>query len=188
MRNDMAKSREELMEVRKQMFAQMEQRLHESWSSEEDSLFYYHPSEDRIVLSHALFWTMTQLQFFKSKLRKEKFFLLLRQYQEEMLDAFLQDDDYFSDLLHYSNIMYEMLPTILGASHLTTEKDTPKLAAISLVAAGYAGDMDEELANELLDNMDFDRYGKVKCRAIEQLMPQLMKMVEREMKSMRADV
>ena len=181
----MAKSREELMEVRKQMFAQMEQRLHESWSSEEDSLFYYHPSEDRIVLSHAMFWTMTQLQFFKSKLRKEKFFLLLRQYQEEMLDAFLQDDDYFSDLLHYCNILYEMLPTILGASHLTSEKDTPKLAAISLVAAGYAGDMDEELANELLDDMDFDRYGKVKCRAIEQLMPQLMKMVEGEMRSMR---
>ena len=68
---------------------------------------------------------------------------------------------------------------------LTSEKDTPKLAAISLVAAGYAGDMDEELANELLDDMDFDRYGKVKCRAIEQLMPQLMKMVEGEMKSMR---
>ena len=184
MRSDMAKSREELMEVRKHMFAQMEQRLHESWSSEEDSLFYYHPSEDRIVLSHALFWTMTQLQFFKSKLRKEKFFLLLRQYQEEMLDAFLQDDDYFSDLLHYCNILYEMLPTILGASHLTSEKDTPKLAAISLVAAGYAGDMPEELANELLDDMDFDRYGKVKCRAIEQLMPQLMKMVDGEMNSL----
>lgn len=36
---------EELMEVRKQMLAQMEQKLHESWSSEEDSLFYYHSSE-----------------------------------------------------------------------------------------------------------------------------------------------
>ena len=56
-------------------------------------IVYYHSSEDRIVLSHALFWTMTLPQFFKSKLRKEKFFLLLRQYQEEMLDAFLQDDD-----------------------------------------------------------------------------------------------
>ena len=175
--------KKELREVRMQMFAQMEHRLHESWSSEEDSLFYFHPSEDRIVLSHAMFWTMSQLQFFKSKLRKEKFFLLLRQYQEEMLDAFLQDDDYFSDLLHYCNILYEMLPTILGASHLTSEKDSPKLAAISLVAAGYAGDMDEELANELLDDMDFDRYGKVKCRAIEQLMPQLMKMVDGEIKN-----
>ena len=58
----MAKSKEELMEVRKQMMAQMEQKLHESWSSEEDSLFYYHRSEDRIVLSHALFWVMTSFR------------------------------------------------------------------------------------------------------------------------------
>lgn len=32
--------------------------------------------------------------------------------------------------------------------------------------------------------MDFDRYGKVKCRAIELLMPKLMKMVEGEMVAM----
>ena len=170
----------ELREIRKKKFALMEQQLKEIHPKEENRLFYHHSNEDRVVLSHALFWTMTLPQNFKSKIRKEKFFLLLRQYQEEMLDAFLQDDDYFSDLLHYCNILYEMLPTILGASHLTSEKDTPKLAAISLVAAGYAGDMDEELANELLDDMDFDRYGKVKCRAIEQLMPQLMKMVDGE--------
>lgn len=180
----MAKSREELMEVRRQMLAEMEQKLHESWSSEEDSLFYYHRTEDRIVLSHAMFWTMTQPQFFKSKMRKEKFFLLLRQYEEEMLDAFLQDDDYFSELLHYCNIMYEMLPTILMASHLRAEKDARKLAAIALVAAGYAGDMPEELCNALLDDMDY-HFDKVKCRKIEQMMPQLMKMVESEMKGMR---
>ena len=30
--------------------------------------------------------------------------------------------------------------------------------------------------------MDFDRYGKVKCRKIEGMLPKLMKMVEREMK------
>ena len=91
----------------------------------------------------------------------KEFFLLLRQYEEEMLDAFLQEDDYFPELLHSQdlrnerskiescNIMYEMLPTILGASHLRAEKDARKLAAIALVAAGYAGDMDEDLANEL---------------------------------------
>ena len=170
----------ELKEKRKQWFSELEQKLQESWSSREDSLFYYHSSEDRIVLSHAMFWTMTQLQFFKSKMRREKFFLLLRQYEEEMLDAFLQDDDYFPELLHYCNILYEMLPTILMASHLRAEKDARKLAAIAMVAAGYAGDMPEDLCNELLDDMDFDRYGKVKCRAIEQLMPRLMKMVEEE--------
>ena len=188
--------REELREIRKQKFAQMEQKLHESWASEEDSLFYYHRSEDRIVLSHALFWTRTLPQFFKSRLRKEKFFLLLRQYQEEMLDAFLQDDDYFSDLLHSQdlrnerskiescNILYEMLPTILMSSHIREEKDSRKLAAISLVAAGFGGDMDEELATILIDDIDY-HYNKVKCRQIELIMPKLMKMVEGEMEGMR---
>ena len=172
----------ELKEIRKQKFAQMEQQLKETHPKEEDSLFYYHSSEERIVLSHALFWTMTLPQFFKSRLRKEKFFLLLRQYQEEMLDAFLQDDDYFSDLLHYCNILYEMLPTILMSSYYREEKDARKLAAISVVAAGFGGDMDEELANELLDDMDF-HFNKVKCRKIEGMLPKLMKMVEGEMKS-----
>ena len=162
----------------------MEQQQHESWSSEEDCLFYYHRSEDRIVLSHALFWVMTQPQCLKGKIRKEKFFLLLRQYEEEMLDAFLTEDDYFSELLHYCNILYEMLPTILMSSYLREEKDARKLAAISVVAAGFGGDMDEELANELLDDMDF-HYNKVKCRKIEGMLPKLMKMVENEMEEMR---
>ena len=179
----MAKDLKELREVRKQWFAQMEQKLQEMHTKEDDSLFYYHSSEDRIVLSHAMFWTMTQLQFFKSKMRKEKFFLLLRQYEEEMLDAFLQEDDYFPELLHYCNILYEMLPIILGASHLRAEKDARKLAAIALVAAGYAGDMPEEVANELLDDIDF-HYNKVKCRKIEGMLPRLMKMVEGEMVAM----
>ena len=174
----------DLREIRKQKFAEMEERLKELHPKEEESMFYYHSSEDRIVLSHAMFWTMTQLQFFKSKLRKEKFFLLLRQYQEKMLDAFLQDDDYFSDLLHYCNLMYDMLPTILMASHLRTDKDARRLAAIAVVAAGYAGDMDEDLANELLDDMDFVN-NKVKCRKVELMMPKLMKMVESEMEGMQ---
>ena len=172
----------ELKEIRKQKFAQMEQQLKETHPKEEDSLFYYHSSEERIVLSHALFWTMTLPQFFKSRLRKEKFFLLLRQYQEEMLDAFLQDDDYFSDLLHYCNILYEMLPTILLSSYYREEKDARKLAAISVVAAGFGGDMPEELATILIDDIDY-HYNKVKCRQIELIVPKLMKMVEGEMES-----
>ena len=133
---------------------------------------------------HALYWTMTQLQFFKGKIRKEKFFLLLRQYEEEMLDAFLQEDDNFLELRHYCNILYEMLPIILGASHLKANKDARKLAAIALVAAGYAGDMDEELCDELLDDIDY-HFNKVKCRKIEGMLPKLMKMVEGEMEGMR---
>ena len=46
------------------------------------------------------------------------------------------------------------------------------------------GDVDEGRENELLDDMDFDKYGKVKCSKIEQMLPKLMGFVEREMKSM----
>ena len=178
----------ELRKLRKQMIAQMEQKLHESWSSEEDSLFYYHRSEDRIVLSHALFWVMTQPQCLKGKIRKEKFFLLLRQYQEEMLDAYLQNTEDFPAMLHYCNIIYEYLPSILMSTELRTDKDACRLAAIAVVAAGYGGDMDEVFCNDLLDDMDFDKYGKVKCPKIEAMLPKLMKMVEGEMKSMRSEV
>mgnify|MGYP007069908997 CR=1 FL=1 len=174
----------ELRVKRKQMLSEIDQRLQEMHTKEDDSLFYYHSSEDRIVLSHALFWTMTQPQFFKSKIRKERFFLLLRQYEEEMLDSFLQDDDYFSELLRYCNILYETLPTILMSSSFRADKDARKLAAIVLVAAGYGGDMDEDLANELLDDIDF-HFNKVKCRQIEHMMPRLMEMVENELKEMR---
>ena len=174
----------ELKEIRRQKFAQMEQQLKEMHPKEEDSLFYYHSSEDRIVLSHALFWVMTQPQCLKGKIRKERFFLLLRQYQEEMLDAFLTEDDYFPELLRYCNILFETLPMILMSTGLRTDKDARKLAAIAVVAAGYGGDMDEKLANELLDDMDF-HYNKVKCRKIELMLPKLMKMVEGEVKSMR---
>lgn len=180
----MAKTKEELKEIRKQKFAQMEQQLKEIHPKEENRLFYHHSSEDRIVLSHALFWTMTLPQNFKSKIRKEKFFLLLRQYQEEMLDAFLQEDGYFSELLHYCTIMYEIMPTILMSSYLREEKDSRRLAAIAVVAAGYGGDMPEDLCNELLDDIDYN-INKVKCRKIEQMMTKLMKMVESELKGMR---
>ena len=181
--NDMAKAtKDELREMRKQWFADMEQKLQEMWPSKEDRLFYNHPSEDRIVLSHALFWVMSQQ--LKGKIRQEKYLLLLRQYEEEMLDAFLTEDDDFPEFLRYCNILYETLPMVLNATHdLRKDKEARKLSAIGVVAAGYGGDMPEDLANALLDDMDFI-YNKVKCRKIEQMLPKLMKMVEEEMLQM----
>ena len=76
----------ELQDIRKQMIDKMEQRLAKSQKPEDD-IFYYHSCEDRIVLSHALFWVMTQN--IKGNIAKENYFLLLRQYQEEMLEAYL---------------------------------------------------------------------------------------------------
>lgn len=168
----------ELKEIRKEMFEAMEQRWNES-NSPEDDLFYHHSSEDRIVLSHAIFWVMTKA--FPGSVSKEKFFLLIRKYQEEMLDAYLTDSDDFPELLHYCNIMYNTLPIILrGISSFRSDRSARRLSAVCVVAGGYGGDMPEAQFEELLDDMDF-YHNRVKCRKIEQLMPTLNKLVEQEL-------
>ena len=169
-----------LNEIRKEMIGQLEQRLGMSQNPEDD-MFYYHPSEDRIVLSHALFWVMTAS--IRGKIAKEKYFLLLRQYQEEMLEAWLTESPDFEDLLHYCNVIYNTLPMILrGVYNFSIDKDARRLGAICVVAGGYGGDMQDDKANELLDDIDF-YYNKVKCRKIEQMLPTLNKLVVREQQS-----
>ena len=168
-----------LREVRKEMFDQIEKQLPASRTPEED-MFYYHASEDRIVLSHALFWVMTQS--IRGKIAKEKYLLLLRQYQEEMLEAYLTESEDFKDLLHYCNIMHNALPMLLRSTYdFHIHLDARKLAAITIVAGGYGGDMPEDQANDLLDDIDF-YYNKVKCRKIEKLLPVLNKLVIEEQK------
>lgn len=44
----------------------------------------------------------------KGKIAKQEFFLLLRQYQEEMLEAYLTESPDFSDLLHYCNVIFDI--------------------------------------------------------------------------------
>ena len=64
-------TRIKLRETRRQMMADLETSMLKG-KSPEDSIFYYHSSEDRIVLSHALFWVMTKS--LKGKMAKEKNF------------------------------------------------------------------------------------------------------------------
>ena len=174
-------TKQKLRETRKQMMNKLEETMLRG-KSPEDSVFYYHSSEDRIVHSHALLWIMTQS--LKGKVANEKNILLIRQYQEEMLEAYLTEDDYFPELLHYCNVMYETLLTITaGVYDLHTNKEARKLAGITMVAAGYGGDMPEDLCYDLLDDIDF-YFNKVKCRKIEQMLPLLNKMVEEELKMM----
>ena len=45
----------------------------------------------------------------RGEVAKEKNLLLIRQYQEEMLEAYLTEDVYFPEILHYCNILYETL-------------------------------------------------------------------------------
>lgn len=62
-------ARIKLIETSRLMMADLESSMLKG-KSPEDSIFYYHSSEDRIVLSHALFWVMTKS--LKGKVAKEK--------------------------------------------------------------------------------------------------------------------
>ena len=59
--------------------------------------------------------------------------------------------------------------------------DTRKLITITVVAGNFCGEMSEDQAYDLLDDIDF-YYNKVKCRKIEKLMPVLSKLVIEEQK------
>ncbi len=84
--------KEQMEMVRKATFDRLEKRLNELVSLE-DRLFYHHPDDDHIILSHALFWVMTKS--LATQLNWSKTTLLLRMYQEKMLEAYLTESDDF---------------------------------------------------------------------------------------------
>lgn len=175
------KTSEQLKIERKATFDCLEKKLNESVAFE-DRLFYHHPNEDHIILSHALFWVMTKS--LATQLNWIKTTLLLRIYQEKMLEAYLTESDDFDECFQYCNICFEMLPYVLPeeGKQLKYAKVRKLLVAISIVATGYGGDISEGRMFDLLDDIDF-RFNKVYCRKIEEMMPMLSEMVQEELDS-----
>lgn len=167
-------------EMRKAMFDRMEADLRKTCKPEE-RMFALHPDEEHIVVSHALFYMMSKP--LAGKLPSLQGFSLLRKFEEEMLTAYLTESDDFPELLRYCNLLYEIFPyelTAVARSAAIASK-VRNLQTIAMVAAGYGGDMKDDAVNDILDNMDFDHNNKVCCLLIDRMMPQLNKMVEREM-------
>ena len=166
--------------MRKKMFGQMEAGLQKTCKPE-DRMFALHPDEEHIVVSHALFLMMSKP--LASKLPGLKGFYLLRKFEEEMLTAYLTESDEFTELLRYCNLLYEVFPYELAAAarNVAIASKVRKLQGIARIAVGYGGDMDDDMVDDILDAMDFDRNNKVCCPLIDRMMPQLNKMAEREM-------
>ena len=64
-------NKEERNSFRKEMLGKLEEQWVKSHSPE-DALFYCHPSEDKIVLSHALFWVIRRTYDFRIHLDARK--------------------------------------------------------------------------------------------------------------------
>lgn len=85
------------------------------------------------------------------------------------LEVFNLETDFFGDL-HCSSRFTDMLCDAQAQYGDYSELDMCPMW-------GMWGKKGE---NEILDDIDFDRYGKVKCSKIEGMLPKLMKMVEGE--------
>lgn len=169
----------ELRDTRREVFAGLRQTLEMS-VPKEDRLMYYHPSEEHIILTHALFLVLSRS--LRGSIAKEKFVLLLREFQEEMLESYVKGDEYYQELLSYCNTIYEMMPVIIGGvPQVRNQSEGKRLLAISIVAGGYGGDIDDEECTFLVRDISLER-GRVKCREIELLLPILERFIQDEMR------
>lgn len=172
-----------LKETREQVFSEFERKLL-ALRPPEDGIFYLHPDEEHLIVSHALCYLMIRTAVKQHSRLKSLF--LLRKYEEEMLEAWLTESPDFSNLLRYCNLIFEGLIYELKISvqyGFLTPSQANRLGSTLIVAAGYGGDMPDEEAWELLDDMDFEQ-NKICCRKIEQMLPQLKKWVDEEMRMM----
>lgn len=172
-----------LKETREQVFSEFERKLL-ALRPPEDGIFYLHPDEEHLIVSHALCYLMIRTAVKQHSRLKSLF--LLRKYEEEMLEAWLTESPDFSNLLRYCNLTFEGLMYELKTYEqygFLTPSQASRLGSILVVTAGYGGDMPDEEAWELLDDMDFEQ-NKVCCRKMEQMLPRLKKWVDEEMRMM----
>ena len=119
---------------------------------------------------------------FVKKLPKLKSFFLLRKFEEEMLTAYLIESEDFPDLLRACNVIFETLPYELSEfmRNPSTFKAARRLQAVSVVAVGYGGDMSDEEAITILDDLDF-KNNVVYSSLIEESRSMLQMLVEGEL-------
>ena len=103
----------QLKEKRKELFDEMEEHWNES-NTPEDDLFYHHSSEDRIVLSHAIFWVMTK-GFARSARRLYAVSIVAGGYggdmPESQFEELLDDMDFYHNRVKCRKIE-QLVPTL----------------------------------------------------------------------------
>ena len=174
-------TKEELKSIRREVIDRMSASLQKNGKPDDD-IFYYHPNESHIVLSHAFFWMMSKSLV--AKIPHNLCFQLLHKYEGEMLAAYLTESEDYSELLSQCNTLYNVFPYAMKeyAKDVKSERLNRKLLSMAMVCCGYGGDINTNAAYDLLDDMDFNRYGKVVCPMMDQILPRLNRMVEEQMK------
>ncbi len=130
----------------------------ETLRSPDDSLFYHHPGLDRILLSLAIFTISSEPVY--RKLGKNNPLSLLNIYVNDLITAWIdEDDETFEQMFPMTMTVAEVFMISVFAKKKeqpSKEKDLVKLANFYSYAVACGGDMREELAESLLDDITTD--------------------------------
>jgi len=131
---------------------------HESLKSPDDSIFYYHPGMDRILLGLAIFTISSEPMF--HKLGKYKALSLLNIYVTDLITAWIDgDDEAFEQMFRMTMPVAEVFVICLTAAKKelpSNKNEFVKLANLYSYAVACGGDMASELAESLLDDISTD--------------------------------
>lgn len=136
--------------------------IYEAWraslKSPDDSIFYYHPDLERILLGLAIY-TMSSGAIIK-RLGKNESLALLNIYVTDLITAWIdEDDEAFEQMFGLTMKVAEIyMKCLVGAKDRqpSQQKDIMKLGNFFSYAVGCGGDMNPKLAETLLDDLSTD--------------------------------
>lgn len=124
----------------------------------DDSLFYYHPNLERILLGFAIFVLSSKPLI--AKLGKAESLTLLHKYIPDLITAWIDEDEKaFETIWPLTMTVAEIYTRAAFAAadkYPSKQRQIKKLAIFYSNAAAIAGDMDETKANALLDDLSTD--------------------------------
>lgn len=134
----------------------------EAWratlKSSDDSIFYYHPDLERILLGLAIY-TISSGSIIK-RLGKNESLALLNIYVTALITAWIyEDDDAFEQMFGLTMPVAEVYMTCLvGAKDRqpSQQRDIMKPGHFFSYAVGCGGDVNPKLAQSLLDDLSTD--------------------------------
>lgn len=124
----------------------------------DDSIFYYHPDLERILLGMAIFEIGSRPMF--RNLGKAESLRLIPIYINDLITAWIdEDNDRFEKMWELLMPLMEMYPRLLFAAEREYPKQKKTLHKIANFCGGAlacGGDMSPELAEILLDDLSTD--------------------------------
>ena len=143
----------------------------------DDSIFYYHPSLERIILGLAMYALASRP--YMSKLGKAESLSLYNRYINEMVTEWIDETDGFEYLFTTLMTLSDVFPYVtqeFTSQHPGLRKIIRNLQYTFSYWTAVAGDMSEKRANELLDDISTDGK-RIDSEKIAQLIKRIQPIV-----------